>query len=195
MRCLSPAEVKEIFSPAGFSVSLKHVWYRSALILSKEQTVGQLSVGARPPAEICMMGYFIRAINRWLPTDTERLLWIDHWEYVPYEFNDEFLLAARNGLGEVRSLTDAPGHYFEKQNWAEEDQTEVTEAHQRAMGLLEGISTMMLMTGSDGWLIANGSIDRVEFWEGNVFFYSKDAEQIKRASEIFDKFGCSRELS
>jgi hypothetical protein len=53
---------------------------------------------------------------------------------------------------------------------------------------------MILMTSSDGWLIAEGSIDRIEFWEGNIFFHSKDAKQIERANALLDSFGCSREL-
>jgi hypothetical protein len=194
MRCLSPPELEAIFSPFGFSVSLKHAWYRSALVLSEENAAGQIRVGARPPAELSTIGYFVRAINRWLPTNTERLLWIDHWEYIPYKFNDGIVVAARAGLGETRSLTDAPGHYFEKQNWDEEDQVDVTEGQERAMGLLEGIASMILMTSSDGWLIAEGSIDRIEFWEGNIFFHSKDAKQIERANALLDSFGCSREL-
>lgn len=62
------------------------------------------------------------------------------------------------------------------------------------MGLLEGFTTMILMTSSDGWLIAEGCIDRIEFWEGNIFFHSKEAKQIERANALLDGFGCSRKL-
>lgn len=100
--------------------------------------------------------------------------------------------AAWRGLGEQRSLVEAPGLYLGGQDWDEQDQTQVTAAQAESLGLLVGVVAMMMITGSDGWLISEGGVDRVEFWEGNFFFHSGDAGQIARANEIVDEFRCVR---
>jgi hypothetical protein len=50
------------------------------------------------------------------------------------------------------------------------------------------MAAILLATGSDGWLVAPGAVDRVEFWEGNIFFHSADTERLAAASELLN--GC-----
>jgi hypothetical protein len=123
-----------------------------------------------------------------------RLFWIDHWEEGLYGAEQAILAAARLGLGETRSVEQAPGHLFEPYDYDEEDQLLVSREQAHAMAVLTGLVTLTLMTNSDAWLIADGSSDRIEFWEGNIFFRSQDSARMTRADELLTTFKCSREL-
>lgn len=147
-------------------------------------------LGARPPGDIAVLPDFIRELNRWLSPDGERLLWIDHWE----GFDHAIVAVIRAGLGEARVFDEAPGYLFDAQNWSVEDQLEVSTEMARNMGELIGLAALVMMTRSDGWLLSPDSADRIEFWEGNFFFYSQNPDQIIRAYTIVDQFGCSRDL-
>jgi hypothetical protein len=175
MRCLSKAEAATILDPHGYSIRPNGPIDR---------------LGARPPADIAVIPDFVRALNRWLAADGERLLWIDHWE----GFDHAIIPLIRAGLGEVRLSDEAPGYLFDAQDWSVEDQAEVSTEIARNMGELIGLAALVMMTRSDGWLLSPDSADRIEFWEGNFFFYSQDRDQIIRAYTIVDQFGCSRDL-
>ena len=58
--------------------------------------------------------------------------------------------------------------------------------------MLAGVIAMLMMTQSDGWLIAAGCADRIEFWEGHFFFHSQDADQLRRAEAIVEALGCKK---
>ncbi len=93
-------------------------------------------------------------------------------------------MALRQGFGEQRALAAVPGHYVGRQLWCEEDQQLVTADHAAALSMLVGISTVLLTTGSDGWLVADSGADRVEFWEGNIFFHSADSRRLDKATKL-----------
>ncbi len=179
MRCLSKAEAATILDPRGYSI---------------RPTAPIDRLGARPPGDIAVLPDFIRALNRWLSPDGERLLWIDHWEPGAHGFDRAIISAIRAGLGEARPFDEAPGYLFAAQNWAAEDQAEVSAETARNMGELIGLAGLVMMSQSDGWLLSPDSADRIEFWEGNFFFYSQNPDQIIRAYTIVDQFGCSRDL-
>jgi hypothetical protein len=186
MRCLSKAEAAAILDPRGHSIR-------------PLPPVDRL--GARPPADIAILPHFIGELNRWLSAGGERLLWIDHWEAGIYRADHVIVGLIRAGLGESRAFyeapgwfDEAPGYLFKAQNWAAEDQTEVSLEMARNMGELIGMTALVMMTQSDGWLLSPESADRIEFWESNFFFYSEDKDQIGRAYTIIDQFGCSRDL-
>ena len=187
MRCLSPEDVPGLLGAAGFDVSLDQQWYRVALTLDAKIAGAQARVGASPPDDPRRLRSFLEATNRWLPSGTGRVLWIDHFE-TAIRGDDRFLLAMRRGFGDERELADAPGHCFDRQLWHEEDQLLVTEEHAAALSVLVGIATVLLTTGSDGWLVAHGAADRIEFWEGNIFFHSAETHRLAEATELLS--GC-----
>ncbi|MEJ0050808.1 MAG: hypothetical protein WDN02_06315 [Methylovirgula sp.] len=179
MRCLSKAEAAAILDPRGTSI-------RPPAPIDR--------LGARPPGDIALLPDFIRELSRWLSPDGERLLWIDHWEPGAYGFDHAILALIRAGLREPRALDEAPGYLFEAQNWAAEDQAEVSIEMARNLGELIGLASLVMLTQSYGWLLSTESADRIEFWEGNFFFYSREPDQIIRAYTIVDQFDCSRDL-
>ena len=193
MRCLSPSEAEAIFGHNGFSVSLAHEWYRSALVLDNVHAVRQSRVSAEQPSNFSHIAHFIRALNRWLPSNQQRLFWVDHWETGVYGgFENALIAAAWRGLGESRTLEEARGLFLEAYDWGEEDQLIISPAQAEALGLLVGVATTLMMTHSDGWLVSSGCVDRIEFWEGHFFFHSDDKAQLKRADDIVEKYGCAR---
>jgi hypothetical protein len=188
MRCLSPDDVPALLGPAGFTVNLAQQSYRTALVLDGPISDLQRRVGASPPDDIRGLQRFLEAINVWLPSDRARVLWLDHFE-TGMTGDDAFLLALRRGFGEARTLIEAPGHYFEAQPWREQDQQLVTPAHAAALSVLVGVASTLLLTSSDGWLIAEGCADRIEFWEGNIFFHASDKRRLSEAKTLLR--GCA----
>lgn len=192
MLCLSAVEIEAILSDPKFTVALEDEWYRSALVLDPAVAAQQTRVAAEQPSDIAGVAHFVGTLNRWLPSNKARVLWVDHWERGIYGFGNVIVSAAWRGLGESRPLDKACGLFLESQDWDEQDQVEVSPVHAEALGMLAGLITMLMMTQSDGWLVSEGCADRIEFWEGHFFFHSADAGQIRRANEIVDAFGCVR---
>jgi len=116
------------------------------------------------------------------------------WSITQVETDDDFVLAARRGLGEHRSLIEAPGHYFGPQPYAEQDQILATRELRADLAILVGLASMVMISGSDGYLLAGGCSDRVEFWEGNLFFYSAHRERLGEAEALLKAFECPRNL-
>src|SRR5215216_5519318 len=107
MRCLTPSEAIDLFGRSGFSVNFGHSWYRVALVLDRSLASRQDRVGGRPPQKTHLMSNFAGALNRWHPTYKHRLLWVDHVEQL-FTNIEPIFRAARRGLGEQRTLGEAP---------------------------------------------------------------------------------------
>jgi hypothetical protein len=193
MRCLSPDEVAAMFGPIGFRV-LPGNSYRQNLSLDESLAGRQRHIGARPPPGIDILPPFVWALNRWLSDAGDRLLWVDHREVGPFGFEGYILTAARRGLGEQRPLREAPGYYFGEQQWTQDDPLEISPEHARVLGLLVGVVATTMLTASDGWLISGSGSDRIEFWEGNLFFHSDNHRRLRGAEAILAAFDCPREL-
>jgi hypothetical protein len=80
-----------------------------------------------------------------------RLLWIDHWDsFFPSIY--ETFVAARVGLGETRSLSEAPGHYFDPYPYDERDQAKISPEQARETGILIGLMSLLMIGGWErGW--------------------------------------------
>jgi hypothetical protein len=193
MRCLTPSEAEAILGASGFSVSVKHAWYRVALVLERNLAAGQARIGGRPTPDVARLARFAEAVNRWLPTNRGRLLWVDHTS-VAYPSPHALFMAARAGLGETRPLSAAPGHYFDPHPYDQEDQTEISEEHAKQVGIMLGLMSLIMIGAWDAWLIADNSVNRVEFWEGNIFFHSSETPQIARAKSLMREFNCPEDL-
>jgi hypothetical protein len=193
MRCLTPKETAEIFSKAGFSVSTAQEWYRTSLVLEPKISARQRRIGGRPPPLVTRLPQFSEALNRWLPSNQHRLLWIAH-------FNRDFpntyalFIAARVGLGETRSLSEAPGHYFDPFEYHEQDQLLISPEQAQQTSILVGLMSLIMINGWDGCLIADDSVDRIEFWEGNILLYSEEELRLGDATSLMTQFDCPRDL-
>jgi hypothetical protein len=194
MRCLAPAEAEAIFGPEGFDVSLDHAWYRRALRLGSDRAVNEDRIAGRPTVDPSQLALFALEVNAWLPTNRSRLLWIDHWNS-DYPGVDQMVVAARAGLGETRSLSEAPGHLFDSYPYDERDQQKISPDQSRETSILVSLMTLIMIGGWDAWLVAGEGADRVEFWEGNIFFYSGDPTMLSSAETLLARFNCARTLT
>jgi hypothetical protein len=194
MHCLTPNEAKDVLESAGFRVSSADDRHRMELAPEPTVVAGQIRIGARPTPHVDRLCYFAEGRNRWLPSNRHRLLWVDNWTSdFPSAF--EFFIAARIGLGETRSLFDAPGHYFDPYPYGELNQTQISPEQARQTGILIGLMSLIMINGWDAWLIAAGSSERIEFWEGNIFFHSHEPSRVAEATVLLDQFDCPRDLA
>lgn len=193
MRCVSSSEVDELFGRDGFSVNANVNLQRFGLALRPEISSAQQRVQGRPTSDVNRLFDFAGALNRWLPTKRHRLLWLSHWDSGPAN-TYEIFAAARIGLGETKPLTEAPGHYFDAHDYDFQDQVEMPRKQWRDVGVLAGLLSLVMINGWDAWLIAEGSTDCIEFWEGNLFLYSHDQSRLKGAETLLANFDCPREL-
>ena len=92
-------------------------------------------------------------------------------------------------------MVAAPGHYFEPQPYAEQDQFAATRELRANLTLLVGLTSMVMISGSDGYLLAGACSDRIECWEGNLFFYSSRRERLSEAEALLKVFDCPRDLA
>ncbi len=188
MKCLTPGEVIDLLGPVGFDVELSS--FSEALRLDDSVAKFQRRVGAAPP-ELYQIRWMLTQANAWLPNAAGRVLWIDRFE-LNVRGDDAFILAIRRAFGELRSLEAAPGQYFAPQAWQDHDQENMGEAHGAALSLIVGMATLLLMCGAYGWLVAEGAAERIEFWEGNIFFHTADPALLEEAKAILKNCPPSR---
>jgi hypothetical protein len=194
MRCLSPTEAVGLFGHAGFSVTSNPLLERTAFVLNPAIASRQTRVGGRPTQDVSSLPDFVEALIRWYPPRVHRMLWIDQWNR-DFPSACELFLAARIGLGETRSLSEAPGHCFDRYPYDERDQTRISHEQARETGILVGLTSLVMINGWDAWLIAGDGSDRIEFWEGNIFFYSSETSRLNAARSIMDQFNCPQDLN
>jgi hypothetical protein len=193
MQCISAQQVVELFGPQGFSVVSNPIMNRMTLRLEANFSSREKRIGGRPTPHAQRLVKFVEALNRWLPTDQVRLLWVDHSDSA-FPSTHALFVAARAGLGELRSIVEAPGHLFESFPYSERDQLRMLPEQTRQTGILIGLTLLVIMNGWDGWLLSGQGVDRIEFWEGNLFFYSGDKERLDSAKVLMDQFECTQDL-
>jgi hypothetical protein len=76
----------------------------------------------------------------------------------------------------------------------ERDQLKIPPEQARQTGILIGLMAVIMVGGWDGWLVAEGSSDQIELWEGNVFFHSNDPSRLADAKTLMMEFDCPRDL-
>jgi hypothetical protein len=163
-------------------------------VLDPKLASRQERLSAGPPAILTVLAPFIQQLNRWLPSERARVLWVDHWEKGNPHNSQALLQAARLSVGETRSFDEAPGYFFDVHPYDNLDVQETSPEHNYELGLLVGILSLFLVEASDGWLLAEGCTDRIEFWEGNVLFHSDDLAKMRKADKLLRAFGCPRKM-
>lgn len=193
MKCLTTEEVEKIFGPLGFYVQTNNQHMRAALRLNIDDWNTPPMVGGRPDRCEGLL-YLVEEINRWLPNQASRLLWIDSWE-------DGFpsalpgFEAIRQQLGESESIAQKRGHLFREHNYADADILSMSDTQAKDSNAMFALITLAMVGGWDFWLVSDKSTDRVEFWEGNVLFHSMDKVKMRRAKEIMKRYSIPKKLS
>ncbi|MES2293230.1 MAG: hypothetical protein V4527_08040 [Pseudomonadota bacterium] len=179
MQCFSQNESSAVLGDSPLAV-LEHGHIGLAEVMAR--------IEARPQGDFADLGGYIDNILRWFPPNTGRIVFLKDWGFGALAQPYSFVMAAREGQGEHRQLKDAPIHYFPPLSWTW-DASEETNEQKIESGLLSGLLIAMFCFGWDGWFVAPNCPDAIEFWEGNIFFYSDDAERLKVARDLCDNFG------
>jgi hypothetical protein len=87
-----------------------------------------------------------------------------------------------------------PGLYFGPYPYDEQDQTKISAEQVRQTGALIGFMLLLMIGGWHAWLIADGSFDRIEFWEGNILFHSNERARVADTNSLMDQFDCPCDL-
>jgi len=72
---------------------------------------------------------------------------------------------------------------------------EITPAQAEDEGLLVGILLWILACGWDAWLLADQTTDAIEFWEGNILFYSEEKRRLSAASTLLREHKAAPRMS
>jgi hypothetical protein len=190
MKFLTDKDVVQRFSDLILRVDRTGEWYGRQLIFNSELTEGQFRVGCGSPNKMSLLA-FSHQLLTWFSSKDARLLWVSHVEDNFPSYLNVFN-AARLGLGATSSIFESPGHLFEPAPYEEFDSNNLTSHECNAVALACGIISIIQEAGWDGWLISEGCYDRVEFWEGNVFFYSAVENKIKDAMALMERFQCPK---
>src|ERR1700744_3623332 len=111
MRFLTPLECTPIVASTPLAIS-----DAGGLALNERIAAGQSRLAAGPTRDVERLGPLVEALVRWLPQNHGRLLLINDWTTGLGSAFEAFK-AIRQGLGEVRDLKEAPGHYFGPFSW------------------------------------------------------------------------------
>jgi hypothetical protein len=179
MRCLAADESRALLASTALTVGES-----GRAILAKAGD----RIEARPHGDIASLGSFLDSIFRWLPPDASRVFFINDWGFGALAQPYAFVTAVRQAIGERRPLLEAPVHHFPAMSWTW-DALEETEEQKRESGLLAGLAISVMTFGWDAWLAAEGCRDAVEFWEGNILFYSDDDQKLEDARAMLTGFG------
>ena len=171
-------------------VDTTNEWYRTELVFEPAIVSRQRRVGGGSPNGMSYAA-FCRDLLDWLDGDAGRLLWVSHWEDgLPGYF--ELFEAARKGLGATTGLSGQPGLAFGPAPYHEFDVTVLLPEARTYLNTVCGLISLVYLGAWDGWLIAKTGNDRIEFWEGNVFFYSDQSARLEAGETLLRRFNCDK---
>lgn len=187
MKSLSIDEAVKYLGEDKFAVSLENAWYRRLLypVESVEDRLHRIERYFDPDPMQCPSLFL--AMSEWLPKGSHRLLWIDHIEEVFPSQKNHFLSVLDpncrpDHLVENPAIVFGP---FSDDIWDEEVGS--YEQNLEAEALVTLCSLLTIGTW-DAKLLTAGSTDYIEFWEGNVLFYSESVDSLKEANELLETY-------
>lgn len=176
---LTADALESLLAPHGGMPTARGVSVADLAAETLDGALGQC-VAAQPPNG-AVAPYFAQALTRWMPTGRRLILAITRVETGTATV-EPLVLAARRGLGEARAIAEAPAMLFEA---AAERGKMLADAP-----LLAGFLLLVMAGEWDGWLLAEGAADRIEFWQGHVMFYSGERARLKRARRLVLEYEC-----
>jgi len=187
VKSLSIIEAIQYLGEDKYAVSLENAWYRRLLYRVGDCADEPQRVAHYLDVDPLRLSYVVWACMDWLPKNTHRLLWIDHFE-------DGFPSQKRHFLnilgGDLPSdhlvvnpailIGPLPDDLMDQLSGTTQQNTEA-----------EALITLCILLNVGHWdakLLVSGSSDYVEFWEGHVLFHSESTEALKRAAELLDTY-------
>ncbi|WP_299938031.1 hypothetical protein [uncultured Pelagimonas sp.] len=187
MKLLNIAEATDYLGEDKYAVSLENAWYRRLLYrvgdsVSKSERVARFF----DPSPTQLSHVFLSMAD-WLPSNSNRLLWVEHSEDSFPSQKKHFLKVLGEDL-ETDHLVENPAILLGPLPSDLLDQLSGTVEQNAEAELLISLCTFLTVGGWDAKLLTTGSTDYIEFWEGNVLFHSESTEALIRATQILDYF-------
>ncbi|PRY78407.1 hypothetical protein CLV80_104376 [Yoonia maritima] len=188
MKSLNITEAIKYLGDDKFAVSLENPEYRRLLYRIGNGTDKSERIGRFLDLDPFNLSYVFLSMADWHPKSTHRLLWIDH-------FSDGFLSQKRNFLKILGD--DLPSNHLAENPGillgplSDELMDQLAGTHQQRTEA-EELATLCILLSVGNWdakLLTSGSTDYIEFWEGNIFFYSESIEALHRATKILNFYG------
>ncbi len=188
MKSLSIAETLTYLGEDKYAVSMENAWYRR-LLYRTDIGSGDIQRAARfLDTGPSMLPLIFLAIANWLPRSSHLLLWIDHYSDSFPSTIRHFLDIVGDGLADSH-LVENPGILLGPLSSDLLDQMAGTSEQDTEAEAIVSLCTLLSLGAWDAKLLVTDSTDYVEFWEGNVLFYSEDQNSLVRANEIFNYWG------
>jgi hypothetical protein len=181
MRCLTGTETQHWIGPMGLTIKgfeIERIGNRVPPFSVKRRFSG---------SEVNWS--IAEAIVSWLPHDSQRFLWLSHWEtYPPGQVT--FVEALRRGCGESRSLFETPGHLFEPVSYSDYDARSPSDICEESV--LAGLVLLVLSLEWDATFLSKATTDSVFISDGYALFSSDIAERVSSVPGVAD-FGVHKE--
>lgn len=168
-----------------YAVSLENEWYRRLLYRIGDGADVSQRIGRFLDAHPFQLTYVFLSMAKWLPKNTHRLLWVDHFADGFPSQKGHFLNILGDNLASDH-LVENPAILFGPLSDDLEDQLAGTPQQNVEAEALVTLCTLLCVGHWDAKLLSCGSTDYVEFWEGNLLFYSESPKALNRAAEMFD---------
>jgi len=181
MRCITRTEAQDWVKPKGLTITGFEIETGSNRV-PKFNAQRRFSSGE-------VNWSIAEAIVSWLPHESQRFLWLSHWESYPTG-QVTFVEALRRGCGENRPLFETPGHLFEPVSYSDYDARSSLVVYEE--GALAGLVFLVLTLEWNATLLSNATTDSVFINDGYALFSSDVAERVARAPGATD-VGANRE--
>lgn len=187
MKSLSITEAIQYLGEDKYAVSLENEKYRRLLYRVGRGADKTQRLERSFDPEPLQVPHLMLSMANWLPKNTHRLLWIDH-------FNDGFPSQKRsflNILGDdlpSEHLLANPAILLGPLSDDLMDQLAGTPQQNYEAEALISLCTLLTVGEWDAKLMTEKSTDYIEFWEGNVLFYSENTEALERAAELLELY-------
>ena len=185
MKSLSITEAIQYLGEDKYAVSLENDRYRRILYRVGDGADKSERVARFFDPNPLEFSYVLLSIADWLPKSTHRLLWIDYCTDGFPSQKPHFLKILGDDLPSDHLVAN-PAILLGPFSDDLTDQQAGTPEQIIESEALVILSTLLCIGHWDAKLLTNGSTDYVEFWEGNVLFYSESTEALDRAAELLD---------
>ncbi|WP_120502764.1 hypothetical protein [Sulfitobacter mediterraneus] len=185
MKSLNITEAIQYLGEDKYAVSLENEWYRRLLYRVGEGADKSGRVARFFDPNPFQFSYAFLAMADWLPKNTHRLLWIDHLEDGYPSQKQHFLNILGDGLPSDHLVKNPAILLGPLSNDLMDQKVGTPEQNIEGEALIT-LCTVLSVGNWDAKLLTAGSTDYVEFWEGNVLFYSESTEALNRAVKLLD---------
>lgn len=191
MLTLNDAEFSAVLDQTAWALGEGSFYGRSVSLKHRSETICRC--GGRPILDLSLVPSFIVDVNRWLPNRHPRLLYICHFEE-GFPSPIDALRTLHGDSGRAADGDPPRGYLFPMLDYDLADQAAIETELYRETSLLVGLVGLILLGGWDAILFCPDREEWIEFWEGNILFYSVSDGRLQQAELLLQNYGCPARL-